>query len=354
MEAMAGTGSVLLFLVTFVASAAGAGCKSGSSTADGGDLQVDGGDQQTDGGDQQTDGGGPIATPVFGILGDSNTDEYRADDNRGQAPYIQQTLSWMEILANVRGMDFGAWSDTWRDAVRRRGYAFNWARSGDRAADMAADQAPGLAAQIASGAVDHAIVYIGINDWSPARAWGAEVFDGTLSGSALQDQIDTWIDDVFLNGTDVLIGAGALGVVVVALRNYATEPYASIAYPDVTARERYITAIDTIVAQMNTECGARPLCHLVYRDDVWRDGMFAHPTFDMENFQYSLSGQVITFALGWDPARFSNIDDDVGHPHTTTQGWMANTILEGLNVFLDPHDQSVPLLTEAEMLLVAQ
>ena len=63
----------------------------------------------------------------FGILGDSVSDEYRADDNRGGA-YGPTTLNWMELLVRYRGLDSGPWGT--RSAPRRTGYEYNWARSG--------------------------------------------------------------------------------------------------------------------------------------------------------------------------------------------------------------------------------
>src|SRR6185295_5345010 len=75
-----------------------------------------------------------VAVPGgFGVMGDSGSDEYRADDNRGGA-YAATTLNWVELLVRFRGLDFGPWA-TWGEP-RRTGYEYNWARSGARAADV--------------------------------------------------------------------------------------------------------------------------------------------------------------------------------------------------------------------------
>src|SRR5512140_2425810 len=48
-----------------------------------------------------------VVTPIvgLGVLGDSNSDEYRADDNRG-GQYASVTLSWVELIAARRGVNF--------------------------------------------------------------------------------------------------------------------------------------------------------------------------------------------------------------------------------------------------------
>src|SRR5690606_10358105 len=79
----------------------------------------------------------PAAFVSWGVLGDSNTDEYRAESNiGGGTAYAATTLNWLELLAddlgqdspalNNRGLNFGAWSGTSRGEPRRRGFEYNW------------------------------------------------------------------------------------------------------------------------------------------------------------------------------------------------------------------------------------
>src|SRR5690606_37232945 len=79
----------------------------------------------------------PAAFVSWGALGDSNTDEYRAESNiGGGTAYAATTLNWLELLAddlgqdspalNNRGLNFGAWSGTSRGEPRRRGFEYNW------------------------------------------------------------------------------------------------------------------------------------------------------------------------------------------------------------------------------------
>ncbi len=95
-----------------------------------------------------------------GVLGDSYSDEYQF-----YAPHRSTARNWVEILAQTRDIDFGAYSSQSRGEPRNEGYAYNWARSDASTADMiATGQHTGLAAQVTRGEVSLAVVFIGGND----------------------------------------------------------------------------------------------------------------------------------------------------------------------------------------------
>ena len=82
----------------------------------------------------------------FGVMGDSSSDEYRADDWRGGA-YADTTLNWVELLVKYRGLDFGSWGT--RDYPRRTGYEYNWALTGEDSEGLiSSGQHTGLAQQL--------------------------------------------------------------------------------------------------------------------------------------------------------------------------------------------------------------
>lgn len=97
----------------------------------------------------------------IGVIGDSYSDEYQFyTRDRSSA------RNWVEILAETRGLNFGAFSPAGRGEPRNEGYAFNWARSEATTDDMiASGQHTGLAAQAARGEVTLACVFIGGNDF---------------------------------------------------------------------------------------------------------------------------------------------------------------------------------------------
>jgi lysophospholipase L1-like esterase len=99
-----------------------------------------------------------------GVLGDSYSDEYQF-----YPPDRSVARNWVEVLAQVRGVDFGPISLGSRGAPRLQGYAYNWARSDATTDDMIAEgQHTGLARQVREGAVGLVWVFIGGNDFIAA------------------------------------------------------------------------------------------------------------------------------------------------------------------------------------------
>ena len=79
--------------------------------------------------------GGPPQANLnnLGIVGNSNSDQYQANDNRGGA-YASGTYNWTEQFVLPCCVNLGDWR-SWGDP-RRTGYAYNWARSGATAANV--------------------------------------------------------------------------------------------------------------------------------------------------------------------------------------------------------------------------
>jgi phospholipase/lecithinase/hemolysin len=100
----------------------------------------------------------------IGVLGDSYSDEYQF-----YAPHRASARNWVEILAQVRSVNFGDFRTSSWGEPRNQGFAYNWARSGATSRDMiAAGQHTGLANQVAKGEVKIAIVFVGGNDFIEA------------------------------------------------------------------------------------------------------------------------------------------------------------------------------------------
>jgi lysophospholipase L1-like esterase len=97
-----------------------------------------------------------------GVLGDSLSDEYRF-----YPPHRTRSRSWVEILAEIRGVNFGAYDPdgSSRGEPRNAGFAYNWSRSGATTASLLAQgQHTGVAAQVARGEVGLVWINIGCND----------------------------------------------------------------------------------------------------------------------------------------------------------------------------------------------
>lgn len=152
----------------------------------------------------------------MGILGDSQSDEYRADDNRG-ANFPSTTHNWVEVLVNERGINVGEWG-IWNEP-RRSGYAYNWARTGATAASMIeSGQHIGLAEQVKNGQVNVVVIYIGANDFSPyITEDGYEaIYNETLSEAQIESKINRFIADV-TTAINVIQAAGETQIILVTV-----------------------------------------------------------------------------------------------------------------------------------------
>ncbi len=100
------------------------------------------------------------ASVGFGAVGDSLSDEYRF-----YPPDRSLARNWVEILAQARKLDFGAYTTASRGEPRNQGYAYDWARSDADSQGVVGGQLPGLEAQVAAGKVTYASVNMGSNDF---------------------------------------------------------------------------------------------------------------------------------------------------------------------------------------------
>ncbi len=176
-------------------------------------------------------------------MGDSISDEYRADDNRGGG-YGATTLNWMEQLVVRRGLNFGAWG-TWGEP-RRTGYEYNWARSAATTSSMLEQgQHTGLAQQVAEGKVSIVFVWIGDDDFSLTNGTYEEIYDGSLSDADLQTKMDQTVDNI-TTAVDTVLAAGPVKMVLVTLADEGLAPQALFRYPNPAGRRRFTNAVDQV------------------------------------------------------------------------------------------------------------
>jgi hypothetical protein len=248
---------------------------------------------------------------AFGILGDSNSDEYRADNNRGGA-YAATTFNWIEQLVKSRQLDFGIWGT--RSEPRRTGYAYNWARSGANASSMiSSGQVKGLASQITAGIVSYATVFIGSNDYGIHTGTWQEIYNGTISDAAHAAKNISVINNI-TSGVNTLVSAGARGVLVLTIADPNDSAMIRSQYPDATRRLRATNAIKTVNA------GIRLLASSIVKVvefGAWVGGILANTTF-------TVGGEVIRVnGVGNEPHNMSLADL---HGGTVYNGIFANSI----------------------------
>ena len=265
------------------------------------------------------------ANPTIGFLSDSNTDEYRAEDNRAAGtPYGATTLNWAELLVKKRGLDAGPWG-TWGEP-RRSGYAYNWSRSGATADSMiTGGQHTGLAAQIAAGQVEYAIIYIGTNDFNTWNGTYNDVYSGNLNGAQLQAKIDTIVARI----TTAVNTLQAAGHPKIVLANFADPGQSSTfmtTFPSATGRARVTNTILSINAQLDTLVAAKGivLADLYHFGSSWLSRSDA-------NGNLLIGGQAINTLVKGDEPHHLQLNDSVGHMGTVASGLLANFFINSLS-----------------------
>ena len=287
----------------------------------------------------------PTTTPVqitgVGIIGDSLSDEYRADDNRGLT-YAPTTLNWVEILQQKRNFPVGEWGVY--EEPRREGYAYNFARTGS-SISMAIEnnQHSELADEIKNGHVNTVIMYIGVNDFSPLATDGYEqIYYGTLTDVSITRKVNRIAADV-KTIIQTLQNAGEVHIMLVTIPDWGNHSLVQLAFPIPEQRNR----VTSVIEQANEELS------LVAQ----QTGVKIANSGDFYNLiekkkvgnRLLLGGATVDIHLPGDDPRRLFLDDGV-HPGTIYNGLFANFIIENLN---SSFGTSIKALSDEEILSVA-
>lgn len=284
-----------------------------------------------------------ISLGGFGILGDSGSDEYRADDNRG-GEYAKTTLNWMELLVLKRGLNFGAWG-TWGEP-RRTGYEYNWARSGATAESLiAAGQHTGLAQQVADGKVSHVLIWIGDNDFAPWNGTYQEIYEGKLSSTELQAKINRIITDI-TTATDTILNAGPAQVIIVTVADRGLAPQEQAIFSDPVKRQQ----VTETITQVNAGIKAMAQTRNIGVVDSFQVLTSIMGKMD-KNGTLNIGGVSITIAEKGNEPHYMRLDDSDGHPGTVISGLMANAIL--IEPFNSKYKLGIVPLSDKEILEAA-
>lgn len=279
----------------------------------------------------------------FGMLGDSITDEYRANDNRG-GTYANRTYNWLEMLVMKRGFNVGAWGT--RSEPRRSGYEYNFARSGATAASMInSGQHTGLAPYVQNGQVQLVFIMIGSNDfgwWNTSDGF-APIYNGTLSGSALQNKINNIVTNI-TTAVNTIKAAGNAKIMLSTIGDASLSPVAQSQYPDPVKRARVTNAIAQVNTALTTMAQSKGIA--MFNLDSIADDIL--PLIDPVTGTGTYWGETITFAPGDEPHHLQ-LGDGI-HSGTIAGGVIANRLLGGFNANFQTN---VPPLSEAEILSIA-
>ncbi len=278
----------------------------------------------------------------FGIMSDSTSDEYRANDNRaGGTQWAATTLSWGELLVNKRNFSLGSWGT--RSEPRRTGYEYNWARSGAMTNTLiSSGQHTGMAAQVQAGLVDVVYIQIGNNDFAyyDSNFDGHKIYNGTLAGAALTAKINQMTNDIRTAVTTVK-AAGPDHIILGNIPDPGDSPYNRGRYPDATKRAKVTAAITQVNNNITQIAQQNNAIHF----DLATQGLKYLSRIDSTG-NMTVGGVKISFLNNSNDPRSAILADNT-HAGTVLEGLLANDVLAVLNTRL-----STPItpFTELEIL----
>jgi hypothetical protein len=262
----------------------------------------------------------------LGIMGDSNSDEYRAAENDRGGKYASTTLNWIEQLQRYRGVDVGSWGN-W-SSPRRNGYQYNWALTGSTAEDVVATgQATGLAQQVAAGKINTVVLYVGANDFAIWNKTYANIYNGVLAGEALKEYIDKIVFSI-AGAIDTVRGTSAVNIIVTNLMDRSQSAAFIARFPDPAKRQAVTNAIIAVNDGIDQLVRARRNVALV---DLYNylDSPKYKLRINLARATVSVGREQITFATPEDEPHHVMLSDDE-HSGTVIQCLLANYI------FIDP------------------
>jgi hypothetical protein len=262
----------------------------------------------------------------LGIMGDSNSDEYRADENDRGGTYASTTLNWNEQLQRYRGIDIGSWG-RWSGS-RRGGYEYNWALTGSTAEDVVATgQATGLAQQVAAGRINTVVLYVGANDFAIWNNTYANIYKDVLAGEALKEYIDNIVSSI-ATAIDTVRTAGAVNIIVTNLLDRSQGAGFIARFPDPAKRQTVTNAIIAVNVGIDNLVRARRNVALV---DLYNylDSPKYKSRINLARSTVTVGREQISFATPEDEPHHVMLSDDE-HSGTVVQCLLANYI------FIDP------------------
>ncbi|WP_254513369.1 dockerin type I domain-containing protein [Anatilimnocola floriformis] len=275
-----------------------------------------------------------MAIAGLGVAGDSWSDEYAAET-------YNYARNWAELLRSERGVNLGAPGDYSSDTRGANGTAFNWAEVGATASDMLNQiQDFNIIDQYTAGNVSHAVFMSSNADFAP----GSEAFNNVASGTWNKDSFE--VSFFIMNFTELMISSMAkenLKTIVTTIPDPTMTPAGS-AMSDPVGRQRVRDVIDAYNTRIKAKAAE---LHLPVVDlaalQTQLLGTAAAPVASR-----TIGGNVYNVSGG---TASSNLFIAGGIlPHTVYQAYVANAIIEGLNV---AYGENIPRLTEQQISTLA-
>lgn len=259
---------------------------------------------------------------TFAVLGDSNSDEYRADDNRGGA-YASTTLGWIELLTKYKGMNFGTYSN-W-GGFRRSGFQYNFSRSGATTVSAFQSDAPAaLGALVSAGTVRSVFYQVGANDFAWYNSQFSAIYNGTLAGSSLSTYNQSVANNV-AKTLDIINASGKAKILVSLIPDATKSPSARANFPDPVKLKR----VSDAVLEANTAIRSVANTHGYAIFDADSIGTRLLSNVDPQG-NYLVAGEKISFATPGDEPHHILLGDAI-HAGTVFSGIYANEWMNAMN-----------------------
>lgn len=284
----------------------------------------------------QTPHNSSIAASIvgFGVLGDSDSDEYQGTDNR-------PAYNWIEQLVTTRYINAGSWGT--RSEPRRTGYAYNWARSGAKAQSMISQgQHTGLANQISQGLVTHAVIWIGGNDFHFRDGTYQDICKGRLTGSELENKISRVVSNIS-TAINTLTNAGTIDLVVAGI---ADKALTSDMMAACTESERIISS--GVMRNVNDRIKAAAQAKGAAYLDITDIGLSLIDVVDPTTGALSLCGVKIYLLNKCNLPTCGILNDN--HVGTVGNGFIVNAFIDTFNA---AYQTGIVPLSDAEILTIA-
>lgn len=258
----------------------------------------------------------------IGIVGDSQADEYRADDNRGLT-YAPTTVNWVEELQKYRSLNFGPWG-IWGEP-RRNGYAYNFARTGATTNSMfVSGQVDGIAEEITKGNINVVIIAIGANDFAPYITPDGyhSIYNGTISETEAIRKKNQIVSDI-TTAIDVLESTGRVRIILVLIPDWGNHLGVRLAFPLPEPRNKVTELVSATNADLQSVATTRGI--VTVNPNSFYQKIFAESLTELQ-----IGDQTFSAVIPGDDPRSLFLEDGT-HAGTIVNGLFANEIISALN-----------------------
>ncbi|QDU31915.1 Dockerin type I repeat protein [Anatilimnocola aggregata] len=302
----------------------------------------------------------------LGVAGDSWSDDQYAGQNYDPNGTVNFAQNWVDLLRLKKGVDVGSpgpFLPTTENPFEHRGQgtAFNWASSVSTTLELLLQsQDIGIIDQYAEGDLSHAVLMVGNIDLQPNSRTTlsnddfkdayAKIYLGEYQNASEIDQYVIQAITSNIEGALSTLTSVATKTILTTIPDPGVTPHARAEFPDASKRGLVTAVINTINTRIK-QIGAKyhvPVVDLAKLSETIFGTSLAPIT------TRNIGGRIFDNAAG--NAKTNLFVNEVGTtneanlPHTVYQAYIANAIMEGLNV---GYGENLTKFTEQEIVTMA-